>query len=112
MKSWSPRRWSLTLLMVSVCGPAGAAFNAGVAPPRFELRADPGATVREVVTLFNASDAVETYLLRTADWDLQEGGGVTIHPPELHVLQIQLMHIHGPLGRDAPRPHPSVPGRA
>lgn len=83
MKSLPRRRWPLVLLLVLVCAPAGAAFNAGVAPPRFELRANPGETVRDVVTLFNASGSVESYLLRTADWDLQQGGGVTIHPPQL-----------------------------
>lgn len=60
-----------------------AAFNAGVGPPRFELGADPGETLREVVSIVNSGDLVETYVLRTADWDLTPSGGVVVHPPEL-----------------------------
>ena len=77
-------RWlcALALLLASAV-PVWAAFSAGVAPPRFELAAQPGETLRELLTIYNSGDVVETYLIRTADWDLTPDGGVVIHPPEL-----------------------------
>ena len=75
--------WLAAFVLLSISVPTNAAFNAGVAPPRFELTASPGETLREVVTLFNAGEAVESYQLRTADWDIQPDGGVIVYPPEL-----------------------------
>lgn len=54
-----------------------------VSPPRFELQASPGETLRQIVTIQNAGDRPATFSLRTADWDLSADGGLTIHPPEL-----------------------------
>ena len=71
-------------LAAGLLGAAGAgAFNAGVGPPRFELAAQPGETLREVVSIVNSGDVVESYRIRTADWDLTRAGGVVIHPPAL-----------------------------
>jgi len=51
--------------------PAGAqTFAAMVSPPRFELQAKPGETVRAVFELNNRADIGSEYLLRTADWTL------------------------------------------
>ncbi len=56
--------------------PAGGGdFAASAMPPRFELRAERGQLVREVVTLGNESSFAATYAVRTADWDLSEAGG-------------------------------------
>jgi hypothetical protein len=44
-------------------------FAALVSPPRFELAAQPGKTVRSVIEISNRSTAPSRYLMRTADWD-------------------------------------------
>jgi hypothetical protein len=62
----------------SVCLLAGSALSASVhaqgfaalvSPPRFELAAQPGKTVRSVIEISNRSTAPSRYLMRTADWD-------------------------------------------
>jgi len=60
-----------------------ASFAARISPPRFELSGDPGDVLRQVVEIGNADSATAQYVIRTADWDLNEDGGVTVHPPEL-----------------------------
>jgi P pilus assembly chaperone PapD len=73
------------LLFIAACSstPATAAeFAATVSPPRFELDASSGETLRETVTIENAGDTPATFEIRSADWDLAENGGVTIFPPE------------------------------
>ncbi len=64
-------------------GVYAASFAARISPPRFELSGRPGDTLREVVEIGNADVETAKYVIRTADWDLNEGGGVTVHPPEL-----------------------------
>jgi fimbrial chaperone protein len=56
--------------------PLAAAFSAIVGPPRFELRANPGAVVREALDI--GSDAVEyaDFSVRSADWVLGADGNV------------------------------------
>ncbi len=72
------------MLLLAVCNPAAAAgFAATVSPPRYELEAKAGDTLRNVLTIENASDAPATFEIRSADWDLSETGGVAIFPPEL-----------------------------
>jgi len=60
-----------------------AGFSAMVSPPRFELQGRPGEVIRQIVTIENGADIAASFAIRTADWDLAEDGGVTIHPPEL-----------------------------
>lgn len=62
----------LILLAASSAAPPGYAqtFAAMVSPPRFELTAKPGETVRAVFELTNRADTASEYLLRTADWTL------------------------------------------
>jgi hypothetical protein len=55
----------------SASPPSGAqTFAAMVSPPRFELEAKPGETVRAVFELTNRADTTSEYLLRTSDWSL------------------------------------------
>lgn len=54
-------------------------FNAAVSPPRFELRADAGDVIRDVIRISNLGDTPAELLVRTADWDLSESGGLKIH---------------------------------
>jgi fimbrial chaperone protein len=60
-----------------------AGFGAGISPPKFELRAKPGATLRDVLTILNASDEPAEYSLRTADWQLNDTQGVDYIEDEL-----------------------------
>jgi fimbrial chaperone protein len=60
-----------------------AGFGAGVSPTKFELRAKPGATLRDALTILNASDEPAQYSLRTADWQLNDQQGVEYFEDEL-----------------------------
>jgi fimbrial chaperone protein len=54
-------------------------FAAIVSPPRFELAAQPGKTLRAVIEVSNRSAASARYLVHTADWTLGRDFGVTFH---------------------------------
>ena len=59
--------------LAAVVLPAGAraqGFAALVSPPRFELAAKPGKTLRSVIQVSNRSTAPGRYLIHTADWRL------------------------------------------
>jgi hypothetical protein len=45
-------------------------FAAMVSPPRFELSAKPGKTLRGVIEVSNRSSATSRFLIHTADWTL------------------------------------------
>ena len=51
-------------------------FALSVSPPRFELTAEPGKTVRSVVELTNASNVATRLSFATAEWALTHDGGV------------------------------------
>jgi len=53
-------------------------FALAVSPPRFELAAKPGETVRAVAELSNRSDAPTNLTFATAEWDLTADGGVVL----------------------------------
>jgi len=55
---------------------AAQGFAAVVSPPRFELAAKPGETVRQVVEITNAGLLPATFRVRTADWTLAPDAGV------------------------------------
>jgi len=60
-----------SLLGVVICASVRAqGFAAQVSPPRFELAARPGKTVRSVVEVSNRSTSPGRYLIHTADWTL------------------------------------------
>ena len=67
--------------LLATLGPVSALhaqdFAAVVSPPRFEIRAEPGQRIREVVEITNAGPRPSRYYLRTADWTLGADGGVT-----------------------------------
>ncbi|MGO9930725.1 MAG: hypothetical protein ACLPV8_02785 [Steroidobacteraceae bacterium] len=48
----------------------GQGFAALVSPPRFELAAKPGKTLRGVIQVSNRSTATANYIVHTADWTL------------------------------------------
>ncbi len=53
-------------------------FALAVSPPRFELSAKPGDTVRAVAELNNRSDATTELNFATAEWELTPDGGVVL----------------------------------
>ena len=67
-----------------------------VSPPRFELQGKPGEVIRQIVTIENGGDIAANFAIRTADWDLADDGGVTIHPPELQPGSCRPFHIGPP----------------
>lgn len=67
-------------LLASAARPAAAqGFAALVSPPRFELTAKPGATVRQVLEVSNRSATPARYQIHTADFELTAQYGVTFH---------------------------------
>lgn len=70
----------MSLLGVIVSGPLHAqGFAALVSPPRFELTAKPGKTLRSVIEVSNRSSAPAHYLVHTADWTLARDFSVVFH---------------------------------
>lgn len=53
-------------------------FALSLSPPRFELSAKPGETIRAVAELSNASEAAAPLQFATAEWDLTPEGGVVL----------------------------------
>ena len=67
------RSFSVLLCLFGVVFSAsvqGQGFAALVSPPRFELAAKPGKTLRGVIEVSNRSTAPAKYLIHTADWTL------------------------------------------
>ncbi|MDH3900454.1 MAG: hypothetical protein OEU51_05335 [Gammaproteobacteria bacterium] len=85
LKSFRPDYLLLTLalLLVTPVTATAEGFSVLVAPPRFELKADPGDVVRERLNINNPGSRPVTFLMRTADWDMTEDGAATFHPPAL-----------------------------
>jgi len=54
-------------------------FAALISPPRFEVAAKPGKTLRNVIEVSNRSSAPAKYLIHTADWTLSPGFSVSFH---------------------------------
>jgi len=50
-------------------------FRAGVSPSKFEFKTKPGVVIRDTLTIMNAGDEPAEYLLRTADWTVNDSQG-------------------------------------
>ena len=73
----------LTLLYgVRALPVAAATFSARISPPNFELKANPGDVLRQTISIGNADAESAHYQVRTADWTLNEQGGVIIVPAD------------------------------
>jgi fimbrial chaperone protein len=80
------RRWTPMALMVLVlAAPIETASAAGFAvlitPPRFELRAQPGEVLRQVIEVTNAADSPARLSVATSEWQLNEDGSVVFTNP-------------------------------
>ena len=71
------------MLLTTPLNAGAEGFAVLVAPPRFELHASPGDTIRDHLEITNPGDIPVTFLMRTADWDMTEEGTATFYPPEL-----------------------------
>jgi fimbrial chaperone protein len=56
--------------------PDALAFSGLVSPPRFEIRAKPGDVVHQVLDIGNDAAVADDFAVSTADWNLNEKGGV------------------------------------
>ncbi len=81
--------FALSLAVIVVGGVWGhpgwvtaATFSARISPPNFELKARPGDVVRQIITIGNEDSEPAHYQIRTADWTLNENGGVDIAPAD------------------------------
>lgn len=80
------RPLALLACAVLACAPPltrAAGFAAAVMPPRFELTATPGQTLRDVLVIGNQGADTSTFDVYTADWKLEANGGVTLFYPDL-----------------------------
>lgn len=76
----SASRFLLATPLLAAFAPVthGQGFAALVSPPRFELRANPGERVRDVIEITNAGQLPARYHFKTADWALGADGQVSI----------------------------------
>ena len=70
----------ILLSLAMPCNTESATFAVRISPPNFELKGKPGDVLREVITIENADTSPGIYQVRTADWKIDEQGGVVIHP--------------------------------
>src|SRR5690348_17637502 len=61
--------------------PHAMAFAGLVSPPRFELRAKPGEVLHEVLDIGNDAAVPDEFSVSTADWRLNDQGGVEFQEP-------------------------------
>lgn len=57
-------------------------FALRISPPNFEFKAKPGQIVRDTISIENTDIKRGTYTVRTADWELNDNGGVTMYPAD------------------------------
>lgn len=77
---FSNRNLLAALALILSATPASAEdFALSVSPPRFELKADAGQTVRAVAELSNASGLAAQLNFATAEWELTPEGGVKLN---------------------------------
>jgi len=93
---------TLALLLIAPVTASAEGFSVLVAPPRFELKANPGKVIREHLNINNPGSRPVTFLMRTADWDMTEDGVASFHPPALQPgscrpwIRIERHKIHLP----------------
>jgi len=63
---------AVTLISANVFGQG---FGAGISPSKFELRAKPGAVLRDTITIVNASSETADYKFSTVDWEMNDSQG-------------------------------------
>lgn len=72
----------LTLAIITAVVPTAAdaqSFSAVVSPPRFEVSAQPGKTIRQVIEITQASNEKGTYRVYTNDWTIGADGNAVFN---------------------------------
>lgn len=94
---------------------SASGFAVLITPPRFELRAQPGEVLRQVLEITNASDSTAWLAVQTAEWSFGEDGSVVFTNPLAEdscrpwtALEARELEI-GPNGRRRFRFEVSVP---
>jgi len=77
-RSWLAAAPALALLFAAS---DASPFAGIVSPPRFELKAKPGEVVRQVLEIGNDTAVADEFAVSTADWFLNEKGGVEFREP-------------------------------
>lgn len=75
MRRWRPSP-AITALAIALAPCSAQAFNSVVSPPYFDLKAKPGAVLRESLTLTNLESTPARFSVMTGDWDITEQGQV------------------------------------
>lgn len=70
------RHLGIALAVVCAGSPAAAQFSAAISPPRVELDAPAGKTVRSVIEITNTSPLAGEYKVYTNDWSLTADGKI------------------------------------
>ncbi len=65
--------------LVAAANAGAQGFAAVVSPPRFELNANAGQTLRQVLELSNRATATQRFMFQTADWTLSPDFSVTFN---------------------------------
>jgi fimbrial chaperone protein len=71
----------LAAVLVPVRQPEAAGFAVLITPPRFELRAQPGEVLRQVLEITNAGDSPTRLGIQTAEWEFGDDGAVVFSSP-------------------------------
>ena len=58
-------------------------FGAGISPSRFELRAKPGAVLRDTIMVVNPGNQPASYQFTTSDWEMNANQGPDFYENEL-----------------------------
>ena len=78
---WRHSRIALAALAALFAASDVAPFAGLVSPPRFELKAKPGDVVHQVLEIGNDTSVADTFAVSTAEWRLNEKGGVEFGEP-------------------------------
>jgi P pilus assembly chaperone PapD len=70
--------WAASMIAMCSMGSVWAQFALAVSPPRFELAAKPGDTIRQVLDLSNSESIAGEYAIKTVDWIFEKDASVTL----------------------------------
>jgi fimbrial chaperone protein len=75
LKSYSKRAALFLAVNLIAANAFGQGFGAGISPSKFELRAKPGAVLRDTITIVNVSPETADYKFSTVDWEMNDAQG-------------------------------------
>lgn len=78
---WRPSGLAAAAALALLAASDASPFAGLVSPPRFELKAKAGEVVHQVLEIGNDTSVGDEFAVSTADWHLNENGGVEFHEP-------------------------------